>query len=173
MKPLPNQTNRWTGARTEIRMNANAPRRPSQLRVRRLIEMNKEYLTTLVNSFVVRNRRARFLEFLASERRYSDFLDGLLHDPRHFDPQVVVELPGNEHTASNVLSRLRALGGGDEAYLVGDCGEFKDGHVANLETLLHSCVGSMEDALVYCLKGHVAYYEGHEGFRLILRRVPN
>jgi hypothetical protein len=135
--------------------------------------MNREYLTTFVNNFVVSNRRARFLEFLASERRYPDFLDGLLHDPRHFDPQVIVELPGKEHTARHVLSRLKALGGGDEAYLVGDCGEFEDGHVGNLETLLRSCVGSMEDALVYCLKGNVAYYEGHEGFRLILRRVPN
>ncbi len=135
--------------------------------------MNREYLTTLVNSFVVRNRRARFLEFLASERRYRDFLEGLLHDPRHFDPRVVVELPGNEQTVHHVLSRLHALGGGDEAYLVGYCGEFKDGHTGNLETLLRTCVGSVEDALVYCLKGNVAYYEGHEGFRLILRRVPN
>lgn len=147
--------------------------RRNQFRVRHHIEMNTEYLITFVNSFVIRNRRARFLEFLASKRRYNDFLNELLHDPRHFDPRVIVELPGNEQTIHHVLSQLRALGGGETAYMVGDCGEFEDGHTGNLETLLHTCIGSMEDALVYCLKGNVAYYEGHEGFRLILRAVPN
>jgi hypothetical protein len=109
--------------------------------------MNREYLTILVNSFVVRNRQARFLEFLASERRYSDFLDGLLHDPRQFDPRVVVELSGNEQTVQHVLSRLRSLGGGDEAYLVGYCGEFEDGHVGNLKPVHKSGLDAPASAI--------------------------
>jgi hypothetical protein len=135
--------------------------------------MNQEHLTAIVNTFVLPSRRARLLEFLVSKRRYPDFLDNLLHDSRYLNPQVIVELPGNERSVDAVLAHLRALGGGDEAYLVGHCAELEDGQTGSLRTLLEACVGSMDDALVYCPRAKVAYYEGHEGFGYILRPAPN
>lgn len=132
--------------------------------------MNQEYLTAVVNTFVLRSRRSRFLGLLTSSKRYPDFLHELLHDPRYFDPDVIVELGGNERSVDYVFAQLRALGAGSEGYLVGDCGGLEDGHVTELRTLLEACVGSQADALVYCPDAMAAYYEGHEGFAYILRR---
>ena len=141
--------------------------------VQRLPIMNQEYLRAIVNTFVLRSRRSRFLGFLASTKRYSDLLHELLHDPRNFDPDVIVQLLGNERSVDHVFAQLRALGAGPEGYLMGDCGNFEDGHVAKLRSLLEVCVGSMEDALVYCPDAMAAYYEGHEGFAYILRSTPS
>lgn len=135
--------------------------------------MNREYLAAIVNTFVLPSRRARLLALSSSKRRYADFLHDLLHDPRYLDPRVIVELADNERLSAHVLARLRALGAGAEGYLVGDCGDFEDGRVAALPELLEVCVGSMQDALVYCPGSRVAYYEGHEGFGYILRQAPN
>jgi hypothetical protein len=135
--------------------------------------MNPEYLTAIVNNFVLRSQRSRFLAFLASRKRYPDFLHDLLHDPRHFAPDVILQLRGNERSSDYVFAQLRTLGAGPEGYLLGDCGEFEDGHVDKLRTLLDACVGSMDDALVYCPDASAAYYEGHEGFGLILRAMTS
>lgn len=131
--------------------------------------MDRDYLTAIVNGFVLPSRRSRFLAFLASNKRYRDFLHGLLHDPRNFDPEVIVRLRSGERSSDFVFSQLRRLGAGQEGYLVGDCGELHDGHLAGLKEILDVCVGSMDDALVYAPQASVAYYEGHEGFAYILR----
>lgn len=133
--------------------------------------MNHEYLNALVKAFVAPAKQSRLLTFLGSSRRYPDFLDGLLHDPRYFDPDVVEVLPGNQRSLSDVSARLSQLGANRQAYLVGDCRPYLDGHVGPLDQLLAACVGSMTDSLVYCWQNNVAYYEGHEGFGYILHRL--
>jgi hypothetical protein len=135
--------------------------------------MNKEYLTRIVQTFVLPNRRDRFLSFMESTRRYNDFLDNLLHDPRYLDPRTIEHLSGAEKSATVVATKLRRLGARSDAYLVGHCGELEDGTRAPLNDLLEACVGSMTDCMVYCADANVAYYEGHEGFGYLLRATPN
>ena len=111
-----------------------------------------------------RERQERLRSFLNSKKRYSDFLDELLHDARHIDSEVIEILTGNVRSVDGVVARMKALGVKGQAYLVGDCGPFSDGHVADIDTLLTACVGSMCDCMVYSRVSNVAYYEGHQGF---------
>ena len=138
------------------------------LGVRRLAGMNREYLNNIIDSYVVRKKRPRFRELMAASRRYSQFLDELLHDPRNFEAATVYKLADDERTVGAVLRLLRALGANDNAYIVGDCRTYDDGATGVLHRLLEDCVGSQTEALVYCPSANVAYYEGHEGFGYIL-----
>lgn len=134
------------------------------------MSVNHDYLNALVKSFVLPSKQSRLLTFLSSTRRYPDFLDGLLHDPRYFDPNVVEVLLGNQRSLPEVRTRMSTLGAKGQAYLVGDCAPFEDGRTGPLDELLAACVGSVTDSLVYCWRTNVAYYEGHEGFGYILHR---
>lgn len=125
-------------------------------------------IARIIHGFVKPERRQRLLALLGKPKRYQDFLDEFLHDPRYFDPRKVLHLDGSDKEASVVLAKLRALGAGQTAYLAGDCGEFGDGTIDNLETLLRACVNSMTDSLVYDLTAGVGYYEGHESFGVLL-----
>ena len=129
--------------------------------------VNKEILTEIVNLFVVKEKRSRFLEFIESPKRYDDFLWELLNDPRHLKPECIIELPGNEQTVEMFSRKLRKLGAGDEAYLISSNDEV-DGKIGSLEETISSVYG---EGLVYCLDSNLGYYEGHENWRYILRAV--
>jgi hypothetical protein len=130
--------------------------------------MNAEYLTELVETLVAPAKRGRLLGFLASARRYDDFLDELLHDPKNFSSNCVVPLAAAEQCPAEVERALRALGAGDRAYLI-STDRFEDGTEGALRQLLERHVGSDRDVLVYCADANVGYYEGHEGWRYVLR----
>lgn len=135
--------------------------------------MNVKYVTQIVNLFVVKERRSRFLEFLSSPvgwdglpKRYSDLTHELLNDPRHLDPACVIEeLRGIQET-SEISRKLRELGAGKNAYLVSEDWNV-DGRSGTLEEVLYSVNGGGE--IVYCLGTKLGYYEGHENWRYVLR----
>jgi hypothetical protein len=131
--------------------------------------MNADYLNRIIDTYVIRNKRPRLRELMASSKRYAQFLDELLHDPRNFDAACVDRLAADQRTVDAVLRRLRGLETGDTAYMVGDCRKYDDGATGPLRELLDDCVGSETDALVYCPSANAAYYEGHEGFGYLLR----
>ena len=131
--------------------------------------MNTEYLNRIIDTYVIRKKRPRFRELMASRRRYSQFLDELLHDPRNFEPASLYKLAAGERNVDAVLRLLRAVGADDNAYMVGDCRRYDDSAGGTLRGLLEDCVGSQADALVYCPSANAAYYEGHEGFGYLLR----
>ena len=131
--------------------------------------METAYLEKIVDAFVAKERRDRIHGFLRSQKRYSKFLDELLHDARHIDSDVIEVLIGDDRLLDGVVARMKALGVFGKAYLVGSCGQYTDGSVGDFEELLRNCVGSMTDSLVYSWTSNVAYYEGHEGFGYIYR----
>ena len=133
--------------------------------------MNTEYLDKIIDTFVVKQKRPRLRELYASSRRYLQFQIELLHDPRNFDPTIVERLAPIDQNPAGVYRILRAYGADDIAYLVGDCDPYDDGTIGPLRDLVEACVDSQDDALVYCPSANVAYYEGHESFRYILRRA--
>ena len=135
--------------------------------------MNQVDLGTLaqvVRCFVLPSRRDRLSFLLASPKRYDDFLHDLLHDTRYLDPRCVRPLGPKEPTVEAALAALGVDRAGVAGYLVGDARTLPDGAAGELETLLAACVGSMRDSMVFAPSLGAAYFEGHEGWGLILRR---
>jgi hypothetical protein len=129
--------------------------------------VNKVVLAEIIHLFVIKEKRTRFLEFIESTKRYDDFLNELLNDPQNFKLECIIEVPNNEQYIEIISRKLRKLGAGVKAYLVSSNDEI-DGNTGNLENIL-AFVGS--EGLVFCLGTHLGYYEGHEGWRYILRAV--
>jgi hypothetical protein len=129
--------------------------------------VNKTILAEIINLFIIKEKPNRFLEFIESPKRYNNFLDELLNDPRNFKPDCIIEVPNNEQDIEIISRKLRKLGAGEKAYLVSSNDE-TDGNTGNLKETLAS-VNS--EGLVFCLDTHLAYYEGHEGWRYILQAV--
>ncbi len=129
--------------------------------------VNKAVLAEIIHLFVIKEKRTRFLEFIESPKRYDNFLNELLNDPRNFKPECIIEVPNNEQDIEIISRKLRKLGAGVKAYLVSSNDEI-DGNTGNLENIL-AFVSS--EGLVFCLDAHLAYYEGHEGWRYILRAI--
>lgn len=130
--------------------------------------MERGYLEEIIDAFISKERRSRFRDLLASKRRYDDFLEDLLDDPRYFDRECIVEIPGNEQTAERIFQKLIGLGAGPKCYIVSMESEL-DGKVMDLELAVSEIAGTMSESLIYCIGAKLGYYEGHEGWRYILR----
>ncbi len=129
---------------------------------------NELFLREVIQLFVLKSRRNRFIELLENKRRYEDFLKNLLHDPRYLDPESVIKLSGQERAPKAVFDALQKLGAGKMGYLV-SLELQQDGYIGELKAILSKIVQSGDETLVYCPEGRVGYYEGHEGFSYILR----
>lgn len=132
------------------------------------MSVDKSILTEIVNSFVLKERRNRLLDFLESKKRYDDFLWELLHEPRNLDPKCIVELPVREQATEIILRKLRKLGAGDNCYIASRVYDL-DGVLESLTKILPSIVDSGSDTMIYCIGNSLGYYEGHESWRYILR----
>ena len=121
-------------------------------------------LARIIELFVLPARRQRLMGFLHAQKRYSQFLDELLHDARHIDSRILYEIPSDHREVDEVAAILRQAGVQGEAYLVGHCGPLEDGARGDFYELLKHCCGSMTDSLVFSISSEIAYYEGHEGF---------
>ena len=130
--------------------------------------MNKGYLKEIVELFVVREKQSRFIEFIGSAKRYDDFLWELLNDPRNIKPECVSELPTTPIDPTKLTEKLRRLGAGTNAYLV-SLNLDVDGKEGSLKEILSLVKGAGD--LVYCVGSNLAYYEGHENWRWVLKAI--
>lgn len=128
--------------------------------------MNKDYLIQIIEIFVVKEKHNRFLEFLSSNKKYDDFLHELLNDPRNINPSCIAEKLKGYQEKSEIVQKLRQLGAGKEAYIVSENWE-ADGKTGGLEEIVSLVHGGGD--IVYCLDSKTGYYEGHEGWRYILK----
>jgi hypothetical protein len=67
-----------------------------------------------------------------------------------------------------VLEEMQRFGAGPKCYVLSTDDE-QDGQIKNLCESLDKLVGSQAETLLYCWVGNVAYFEGHEGFRVLLK----
>jgi hypothetical protein len=102
-------------------------------------------LARIIELFVLPARRQRLMGFLHAQKRYSQFLDELLHDARHIDSRILYEIPSDHREVDKVAEILRQAGVQGEAYLVGHCGPLEDGARGEFYELLKHCCGSMTD----------------------------
>ncbi len=126
-----------------------------------------DLLTEVINLFVKKERRDRFIELLSKPKRYDDGLSDLLHDPRYFDENCIFEIPSNEHTLPMIYARLSKLGFQKQCFII-SCYSDSDGKtLPSLEALEAICYNT--GSMLFCPISKIAYYEGHEGWRYILK----
>lgn len=133
--------------------------------------MVKEYLEQIISLFVQKDRRDRFRTLLGSERRYNDFLEGLLRDPRYFDPRCILKIPPSDQTLKLISRRLVEIGVRGPAYIVCTDSDFDGAESNNVESALERIVCTQSESLIFFPSVSLGYYEGHEGWRYILRKV--
>ncbi len=133
-------------------------------------EMNNEHATAIlemVNLFVQKERRARFIELFSKPKRYSDALWDLLHDPRYFDKKVIIEVPNTANTVELIYERLKKLGFKNNCFVFSCMSEFDGKFISTSKALEDICFNT--DSMLFCPISKTGYYEGHEGWRYILK----
>jgi hypothetical protein len=112
----------------------------------------------LVNTFVLPEKRERYIGFLSSEKRRKEFLNELYHF-RDFDPTCEVPLSGPADSAEGLLADLRRRGAGDACYVISVNREL-DGITRPLAAVISEVFALVEGTIVSCVPACLAYYEG-------------
>jgi hypothetical protein len=134
--------------------------------------MEAKHLSTLVevvNLFVTKERRERFIEQFSKPKRYNDALTDLLHDPRYFDKKVIIEIPAREYTPESIYAHLQKVGFKDRCFVISDDLCELDGKTLPTLEALKSILFNT-DSMLFCPISKIGYYEGHEGWRYILQK---
>jgi hypothetical protein len=128
-----------------------------------------EHEAGFVNSFMVRERRARALELLSSPAKRIKLLDRLDHRP-DLDVRYCEAIPPASDSPADIDRLLRGYGAPDKAYVLSSSRTL-DGKVLGLRGALDEIVGHGMGSVISCIPGQLAYYEGESaGDRCILRR---
>ncbi len=120
--------------------------------------MKANHETALVNAFVVRRKRRRYVGFLSSPKRREKFLRQLYHF-RDFDPAYETCLSGAGNPSDGILAELRRRGAGEACYAISVRDEL-DGATIPLAEALDEVFGCLEGTILSCVPGKLAYYEG-------------
>ena len=120
-------------------------------------------------SFIVPEKRSRYLTLLESKRGRSKLLSGFNHCS-DLDPRFATLIPSNQQSATSIESLLRRKGAPDTCYVMSDNRDI-EGREMSLSDALLETVGMDAGTLISCVAGQLAYFE-LEGFdgRYILQR---
>jgi hypothetical protein len=132
--------------------------------------MNKEPYSPLVEAielFVIKEKRQLFLTLCAQPKRRGGAMWELLHDPRNFDLEVIDPPPDRERSHEAIRRRLKSLGCNDSCWSFSVQEERHERRV-DLRAALSAIADT--DTLLFCPESKAGFYEGHEGWRYILRR---
>lgn len=127
------------------------------------------HVGTLVQLFVIKEKKERMLALAAKPKRRYDFRHDLLHDKRSLDPKTLHQLPLSGAGVSAIAKALRGAGAGERAYCISAILAVDDRELSLVEALT-AVVGRSEDSIVFALNSRTAYYENHEGEQYILQR---
>ena len=122
-----------------------------------------------IRAFIVRERRERFLELLASPKHRHKITDSLAHPhPAWFDNRFVKQIPPAQRNASSIAKLLQAKGAGRTCWVISEDQKL-DAREMELEPLLAEIVGYGMGAILCCTPGKLAFVESEDG-RFILER---
>jgi hypothetical protein len=123
-----------------------------------------------IRAFIVRERRDRFLELLASSKHRHKITDSLAHPhPAWFDSRFVKQIPPAQRGASGIARLLRANGAGPRCWVISE-DKTTDAREMDLEPLLADLVGSGMGAILCCVPGKLAFVESEDGRFILLAR---
>ena len=120
-------------------------------------------------SFIVPEKRSRYLTLLVSKTGRSKLLNGFNHC-HDLDLRFAMPIPSNQQSADSIESVLRRKGAPDTCYVMSDNRDI-DAREMSLSDALLETVGMDAGTLISCVPGKLAYFE-LEGFdgRYILQR---
>ncbi|HKB03267.1 MAG TPA: hypothetical protein VKD90_13660 [Gemmataceae bacterium] len=120
----------------------------------------------LVRTFITPERRSRWLQGLASDKRRAKQVDRLNHC-RDLDWRYATELP----STADVVAFLRARGAPEACYVLSSTGAL-DGREMPLAEAVWAAEAAGWGTLVGCVPGRLAYYYDEVGLRrMVLERA--
>jgi len=119
-----------------------------------------------VGAFIVKARRERALELLASSKNRFKFTRKFDHHGRDYFISECIRpiLPRYQHPPE-ITNMLRGMGAPENCHFIG--GQ-RDGEEVELLTALEQVVGYGEGTVLSCIPGKLAYFEGEFKERFLL-----
>ncbi|MEK6677184.1 MAG: hypothetical protein AABZ47_16215 [Planctomycetota bacterium] len=130
-----------------------------------------EHEASLINAFIVPQKRGRILSLLRNPKRRQTVLDEIYHF-RDLDERFVVALPSHNRTPEGIAEALRRYGAPDLCWVISTNSSL-DGREMLLDEALAAIVGCDHGNLVSCVAGKLAFFEGEcesPNNRFVLRR---
>jgi hypothetical protein len=122
-----------------------------------------------IQSFIVKERRERFLELLPNPKHRRKVTDSLAHpNPAWFEPRCVKSIPSSQHGSSGIAKLLHGKGAGRMCWVISEDKKL-DGRELELDEVLSEIVGNGMGTIVSCLAGKLAFVESEDG-RFILEK---
>jgi hypothetical protein len=132
----------------------------------------------VIRAFILRTKRERFIEFLATARNRKKFTGSLPHF-RWFDPRFTTPIPWKPNPDGNLPARygqgienikrlLQSKGAGPTCWVISDDSEI-DGQELDLGAALEHVTGMGIGTILSCVPGKLAYFEGEDETLLLAR----
>jgi hypothetical protein len=120
-----------------------------------------------IKNFIKKDKQRRLLSFYGSPKNRKKFTSSLVH-PKNFDERLILRIDPKNQTSSKIAALLREKGAPDQCYVISEHPDL-DMKIGNLSSILSGIVGSGVVAVVSCVPGKLAFYEGEEaGERYLL-----
>jgi hypothetical protein len=124
--------------------------------------------SAFVESFIVKPRRERAMELLASSKHRHKFTSKFDHHGRdYFMPECILPIEPRHQHPPDISHMLRAMGAPQMCHVIG--GEH-DGEDVELLAALKQIVGYGTGTVLSCVPGKLAYFEGEVRERFLLVR---
>jgi len=141
---------------------------PSSLKLTfKKMENYNKILEKFIHNFVYKRKQERILYLASKPKRREDLLWELFHDPRYFDSKYISDCSGYDD--DEILNKLKEMKFGNDAFVfVGTW--FPDGGKLSIEKAFQTKHEWGEDFIICSQTSKLAYYEGHEGWKYILKK---
>jgi hypothetical protein len=126
-----------------------------------------EHEEKIVSSFLVADKKARFLEMMLSQKKRRKFLKGLAHF-HDLDLRYCQEVRSKDRRVESLFELLAKGGAPKECYVISESSKL-DGITMTLREALESTVDSEMGTFISCLPGKLAYFENEDGGWLLQR----
>ena len=118
-----------------------------------------EIVARVINNFVVKHRKARYLAMLAKPNANGGYGFGeLAHFISNLDLRFCHQIPSGSQYVEHVLKEIQSLTTSTECYIMHEHREL-DGQWLNLEDALHRVLGKNLGAFVIVDNGDIIYHE--------------
>ena len=122
-----------------------------------------------VESFIIKSRRERALELLASSKNRHKFTSKFDHHGRdYFNHDCIRSIEPRQQHPPNIADILRAMGAPETCHVIGGGHDSED---MELLAALKQIVGYGTGTVLCCVPGKLAYFEGEIRERFLLVRA--
>ncbi len=128
---------------------------------------SENWQTETIAAFVVKQKKDRYIEQLASAKKRKQFVTNLAHFS-DFDSHFVVKIPPSSQNPAGIESLLRKRGAPDICNAISEISTMDNTHISLIDALKR-IVGCQMGTILCCIPGRLAYFE-NEDDRFILER---